>query len=508
MYELVSYGSFSCLLLPWYRLRVVLEHERFTAEDEFQVTSLGRSMWEQLQHPLEMFGRQSPMPVVSNTKAGRLEAQTQRRLKLLDEKQRWLQEIKPKLESRTSSAVLNDSLSKLYGPDFRQAVAYRRGAARVQEQDTTRAYKDISSRRFTVDRTVVPFVFMVYERVSYFEKAIDSLRQSDFPKEVPLVISHDGKVPEMMEFVDSLKSEFKVLQLFHPFSCYDHPNTFPGDDPTLNDGFAGDKYGNPRSPWATCCKHHFTWLLNAVFSMHFDETVHNFLFIEEDYVLAPTAYSTIVNGLNAIDQFEKEDDFVGVGLDCTEAGSSAEPFWIDDDAFFADIFRSGPMTMNRAVYRELRDHADDYCNFDDYNWDWSLVHTYVRKCLALCLLLPTNTCPAVWYYNVNSAENGHIPNTILLPSRSQAKHIGLKDGMHADRLRHVALRALLPQFKNHSETIETRFEGKRLFESAKVGNGERRKGFGGWGHPADREHCLKVFRQSTHSSTEHHIVPS
>jgi hypothetical protein len=39
------------------RLRVVLEREGFDATSEFDVTSFGRLMWDELQHPLELFGK-------------------------------------------------------------------------------------------------------------------------------------------------------------------------------------------------------------------------------------------------------------------------------------------------------------------------------------------------------------------------------------------------------------------------------------------------------------------
>jgi hypothetical protein len=126
----------------------------------------------------------------------------------------------------------------------------------------------------------------------------------------------------MVEYVESLKKEFQVIQIFHPYSCFEHPDSFPGDDKELNKDYKGDLFGNPRSPWATCCKHHFTWMLNTVFAMKFDSLeVDNFLFLEEDYIVAPTVYSTIASGLNVMESLEKklDDGFFGIALDPTEA---------------------------------------------------------------------------------------------------------------------------------------------------------------------------------------------
>jgi hypothetical protein len=57
--------------------------------------------------------------------------------------------------------------------------------------------------------------------------------------------------------------------------------------------------------------------------------VNDFMFLEEDYVVAPTVYLTVLNGLNAIIQLEDDSDggFLGVGLDATEAASRGDPLW-------------------------------------------------------------------------------------------------------------------------------------------------------------------------------------
>ena len=39
------------------RLRVLLERDGLDPKGEFDVTPLGRRMWDELQHPLEMFGK-------------------------------------------------------------------------------------------------------------------------------------------------------------------------------------------------------------------------------------------------------------------------------------------------------------------------------------------------------------------------------------------------------------------------------------------------------------------
>ena len=186
-----------------------------------------------------------------------------------------------------------------------------------------------------------------------------------------MIISHDGHFEEFVSYVESLKNQgFWIIQLFHPFACSEHPNTFPGDDPALNENYRGDAYGNLRSAWVTCCKHHFTWLMKTVYSMDFGTaTADNFLFMEEDYVVAPTVYSAICSGLDLMEKSPKRPNsgFFGLVLDTSDGFT--KPYDLEGGEFWlARRFVTGPMVMPRTMFEKIRSNRDEYCNFDDYNW--------------------------------------------------------------------------------------------------------------------------------------------
>lgn len=336
-------------------------------------------------------------------------------------------------------------------------------------------FHNISLKTFTVNETIVPFVFMVHKRVKYLQAAMESLRASDFPSaSVPVIVSHDGNVKEMVDYVNTLKDEgyFHIVQLFHPHSCYDHPKSFPGDDSSLNEGFAGDTYGNPRTASITCCKHHFTWMLNKVFQLDFgddeddDSVVDHFLFTEEDYLVSPTVYATIIRGLNAIDQFETEftegAGFLGVALTATTA---QKPRLFHGESFNIAPFTSGPMTLSRRVFERFRNHAAaEYCQYDDYNWDWSMVHL---------------------------TNSGLLPHCALFPGKPQAQHIGLEDGMHSKNA--TAKQHHMSNAKTSYKVLTNHFNGERLCFRERVAAFEQKKPNGGWGHSRDQQHCLDLF---------------
>jgi hypothetical protein len=133
---------------------------------------------------------------------------------------------------------------------------------------------------------------------------------------------------------------------------------------------------------------------------------------------------------------------------------------INANAFFVRPFRTDPMTMSRSVFKQLLNHAADYCLFDDYNWDWSIVHTVSLK---------------------------DLPRTLLLPSRKQAKLIGADGGMHSAGMDKVARLAALSSGK-----FEQRFEGKSFYGSVGGKSPKGGKGLGGWGRPMDQKHCMEV----------------
>lgn len=428
------------------RIRVILEHGGFEYDKEnFRLTDVVHKYWDQLQHPLEMFGIHTRE--LENKVADPMDFE-----KSINEK-RWYREQLRK----------GDIPGKVRNEIMLEA---RRGHTDAFMDDKMPLKREIQYE--PVQNPVilsqkegdVPFVFMVYNRLHYLKETIQSLRDSDFPREkVPIIVSHDGNIPEIVEYVNSMKSEFQVIQLFHPFSCHEHPDTFPGDDYKLNEGYLGDKAGNPREGRVTCAKHHFTWMLNEVFSLNITTErgrANNFVFLEEDYILGPSIYEAVRTGLEILEEAEKyaPGGLLGLELDPTFAGARKEQKALGEKWYFIE-WTTGPMTLSRNVFERIKQSADIFCSFDDYNWDWSLV---------------------------KMAREGKIPYTVLGPARMLAKHIGV-DGMHTEQLKKI-------KRKQHDIRLVP-WVGK-TFQRRKVAV-RKAPGFGGWAHPADQEHCRDIF---------------
>jgi hypothetical protein len=401
------------------RLRVVLETD-FPSANEFEITPLCRRMWDELNHPLEAFGKK----VENHATVGRAD------------------HARPQLFTYKPRSTVND------------------GAANVVPPKAVTTFGDEST-------PIVPFVIMVYKRVEYLKQCIDSIRKSDFNKSrVPIVISQDGNVKEVTDYVESLTDEFLIHRIVHPHSCYDHPDDFPADSAgRLNKDYAGDSYKHPRTGSITCCKHHFTWLMKTVHSnltlAGGAQTSDRFFFLEEDYVVAPNVYETIVTGVDLFGQVklpvgQSSDDYV-FGLLLDPANGSARSL-LGRDGFYETLFLTGPMVISKSTIGKVIKYAKEYCEFDDYNWDWSIVHLM--------------------------SKFSDFPHVCLVPTQPQVKHIGVDGGMHSINP--------LKREKIIVETLPTVFHPKE-FLSIPLKYRADRKGFGGWGHPADHEHCLKIL---------------
>ena len=159
------------------------------------------------------------------------------------------------------------------------------------------------------DDLLVALVMMVGKRGEYFREVLRSIRVSDTPCDVPIIVSHDGHFEAMEKVVADFRAETEfdnVVQMYHPSSCSEHQHEFPGDDAPANVGYKGDQYGNPRSPWATCVKHHWWWMMHAVW--HQARKTHPLpnggfrpydavVYLEEDFVVGPSFMHVVKSGL-------------------------------------------------------------------------------------------------------------------------------------------------------------------------------------------------------------------
>ena len=151
-----------------------------------------------------------------------------------------------------------------------------------------------------------------------------------------ILVSKDADSDE----IDAVLEKYSVDVISHPFSCSRHPNQFPAKDESLNENYKGDTYGNPRSPWATCLKHHWWWMMKQAWSRNPERVC----VLEDDTVIHPQAFEWL----------KKQSGNVKLTPD-----EIAVP-WCMSAKEWASV---DPKT---------------FCEHDDYNWDQTIAWMFKK----------------------------------------------------------------------------------------------------------------------------------
>ena len=145
-----------------------------------------------------------------------------------------------------------------------------------------------------------------------------------------ILVSKDADSAE----IDSVLKKYTADVINHPWSCSKHPNRFPAKDDTLNENYKGDTYGNPRSSWATCLKHHWWWMMKQAWARKPERVC----VLEDDTVIHPQAFQWLVSQSGNVKLTPEE---------------IAVPWCMSAKEWHA----IDPMT---------------FCEHDDYNWDQTI----------------------------------------------------------------------------------------------------------------------------------------
>ncbi|KAH3789456.1 hypothetical protein DPMN_167637 [Dreissena polymorpha] len=240
-----------------------------------------------------------------------------------------------------------------------------------------------------LDQESVVMVIQVHDRLEYLRILIESLREVRGIEKTLLIISHDVYSDGLNQLVKEV--DFcPVLQIFFPHSLQLHPDSFPGEDPNdcprdIKKGEAvkkkcknaafPDKYGHYREAKYCQTKHHWLWKLHHVYDNVSVMRGYKglILLLEEDYYVTPDIIPVLQMMQNlrkkdckdckilAAGNYDKNQNFG------TNAGQVEVANWISSR-------HNMGMAFNSDLWEEIKRCAKEFCNFDDYNWDWTLQH--------------------------------------------------------------------------------------------------------------------------------------
>ena len=171
------------------------------------------------------------------------------------------------------------------------------------------------------------WVIPAFKRAWSLDLVLKSLSVHEAAK---ILVSKDADSAE----IDSVLKKYTADVINHPWSCSRHPNQFPAKDDTLNENYKGDTYGNPRSPWATCLKHHWWWMMKQAWARNPERVC----VLEDDTVIHPQAFEWIARQSGNV---KLTPDEIAV-----------------------------PWCMSAKEWQTIEPKA--FCEHDDYNWDQTI----------------------------------------------------------------------------------------------------------------------------------------
>lgn len=228
-------------------------------------------------------------------------------------------------------------------------------------------------------------VIQVHNRIIYLKYLIESLSKAKYINEALLVFSHDLYDENINRLIQSI-TFCKVTQIFLPYSVETHPDEFPGDDPNdcprdigkpraleshCNSAEHPDKYGHYRESKFAQIKHHWWWKANHAFNRLTITKEYTGLitFLEEDHYVA----EDFIHMLKIMDQkCAKIADCYFLGLGFHVNLKSYGTLKGTDEVQMNPLTTNLGLTFNRTTFNVLLSCAKQFCEYDDYNWDWSL----------------------------------------------------------------------------------------------------------------------------------------
>ncbi|XP_041983642.1 alpha-1,6-mannosyl-glycoprotein 2-beta-N-acetylglucosaminyltransferase isoform X3 [Aricia agestis] len=283
-----------------------------------------------------------------------------------------------------------------------------------------------------VQNDTIIIAIQVHTRLTYLRHLIVSLAQARDIDKTLLIFSHDYYDEEINSLVRSIDFT-KVMQIFYPYSVQTHTNEFPGMDPNdcprnakmeqaikmkCNNALHPDLHGHYREAKYTQTKHHWWWKANRIFNQLQPTATHTgmVVFLEEDHYVAedfihmlgllratadkncPNCEILCLGTYLKTYQYHSNSDKRRKQLNLSyiqqvravneeRRKRQQESQWnfqvypnlysntqkVEITPWHSSMHNMG-MVFNRTVWNSIMELQEQFCAYDDYNWDYSLLH--------------------------------------------------------------------------------------------------------------------------------------
>ncbi|XP_022831918.1 alpha-1,6-mannosyl-glycoprotein 2-beta-N-acetylglucosaminyltransferase isoform X3 [Spodoptera litura] len=240
-----------------------------------------------------------------------------------------------------------------------------------------------------VQNDTVIIAIQVHTRLTYLRHLIVSLAQAKEIDRTLLIFSHDYYDEEINTLVRSIDFT-KVMQIFYPYSIQTHPHEFPGMDPNdcprdtkfeqavkleCNNALYPDLHGHYREAKYTQTKHHWWWKANRIFNQLQSTTGHTgyVLFLEEDHYVAEDFLHILSLLKSTADKSCPQCEMLSLGTYLKTYQYHVNGDKVEITPWHSSMHNMG-FAFNRTVWNHIMKQQSQFCAYDDYNWDYSLLH--------------------------------------------------------------------------------------------------------------------------------------
>ncbi|KAI3388730.1 hypothetical protein SNEBB_007359 [Seison nebaliae] len=374
--------------------------------------------------------------------------------------------------------------------------------------------------KFSNNSDQLIIVIQVHNRVDYLKELLKSLEKCKSIESSLIILSHDYITSNITNLINSINLTWApIMQIFYPYSSQIFSNAFPGTDPkdcprTVNKNDKPnclniewpDTYSHYREARFSQLKLHWSWKfsfvalrLNFVNDFIRNKKIYpNILFLEEDHYVAPDM-------IHVERQLRKQCKSCNMQVLGNYNKNPINPNNVNSyyisSLWIASIHNIGFSLNLRFILQNIFPCIENFCTYDDYNWDWTLQFLSYGK-------IPKQT---TMYRNKTkiiqvTPGRGACFNEMLKPivlTSARVFHLGECSGFHTTKSRDKKCSKIkMPYLKSIKGTIDGQLHiiGPKLFpqkftNEIRLGKMLRGKTVvnGGWGDERDRRLCKSFF---------------
>ncbi|XP_045783300.1 alpha-1,6-mannosyl-glycoprotein 2-beta-N-acetylglucosaminyltransferase isoform X3 [Maniola jurtina] len=330
----------------------------------------------------------------------------------------------------------------------------------------------------------VIIAIQVHTRLTYLRHLVVSLAQAKDIDKTLLIFSHDYYDEEINSLVRSIDFT-KVMQIFFPYSVQTHPTEFPGMDPNdcprdakleqaiklkCNNALHPDLHGHYREAKYTQTKHHWWWKANRIFNQLQCTASHTgmVVFLEEDHYVAEDFLHMLNLLRTTADKTCPQCEILCLGTYLKTYQYHSNSDKVEITPWHSSMHNMG-MAFNRTVWENILELQDQFCAYDDYNWDYSLLH-------------------------LSQNRPGREKFKVILCKGPRVFHIG-ECGFHHKKSNCNAS-TVISKVQKLLQEAKSNFYPSRVTATISAGgakhNKKLTKGNGGWGDIRDQELCTNM----------------